>query len=196
MIRVLVNEQPMPIDLGSVKMMGELIELIKASIDPDALIMSITLNGEELTDGDWRSPLSTFSGRTLALTTASRDEFIATRLDVAALYIERIRSEFAGAKDSFKKGVSSEAHTSLSQAVQDLKAFTDWYGTIVAMLPTGKEGEVTNYKEQIKRITEVCEQLLQQQLYRAWWALAETIERKLDPELERLKGCCLKVANG
>ena len=194
MIQVKIDGQQLNLNLDNLKTMGELVELIKMSIDPDTVITGMSLNDRDLSESDWRSSLSSFSGKILQIATGSREQFLTERLEVASFYIDRIREEFTNAQASFKTGVTSDSHAKLSQAVNDLKAFVDWYESVIQMLPPGREDVTKNYHEQVKRITEVCEQILQQQLYRAWWALAETIERKLDPELERLKGQCLRAA--
>lgn len=196
MISVTVDGAPFQADLTTLKTMGELVEFIKVQIDPDSVIVSILLDTQDLSEAEWRATLASLGDKALSVTTGSKEQFVADRLDVASIYVDRIRAEFLKVQQAFKQGASADSHTKLANAVQDLKAFVDWYETIIQMLPESKSELRQGYHDQVRRITDVCEQLLQQQLYRAWWALAETIERKLDPELERLKGCCLKAVNG
>ena len=195
MIAVNVNGKPLGADVSAIRTMGELIELVKVTIDPDVIIAGLSLNGRELTEADWRSTLASLGDATLDVVTGSKEGFLNDRLEVASIYIDRIRDEFSKVQQLFRQGVTADSHSKLGAAVQDLKAFVDWYETLVQMMPGDSSQFRDTFHEQVRRITDVCEQILQQQLYRAWWALAETIERKLDPELDRLKGFCLKAVN-
>ncbi|MCC6953869.1 MAG: hypothetical protein IT290_07100 [Deltaproteobacteria bacterium] len=195
MISVTVNGKPLQGDYSSLRTMGELVEFVKVNIDPDVIITGLSLNGRELTEVEWRSALAGHTTGVLEVVTGAKEVFLNDRLEIASVYVDRIRDEFSKVQALFRQGITADSHTKLGGAVQDLKAFVDWYETLIQMLPNDRTELKDDFHEQVKRLTDVCEQILQQQLYRAWWALAETIERKLDPELERLKGCCLKVVN-
>jgi len=192
-MNVTVNGKPFPYPADAVKTMADLVEAIKSQIDPDTIITALRLNGRILDDNDWRIPLSSQSGVTLAVDTGSRQGYIEERLSSASLYLDKIIREFAQARMLFKNGDVQPANTELAKAVQDMRAFVDWYQTILQMISTPPEAEVKKFEDTVIGLTDVCEQVLQQQLYRSWWAIAETLEKKLEPQLEQLKYACLGV---
>ena len=193
MIQIFVNERPFSADLTVVKSLGELVELVKASIDPDTIITSLMLNGQPPSDTDWRVPLALHDGKKFEVTTGSRKEYLNDRLAAASLYLDQIMAKFKDTSRLFREGNVTEGNSSLRAAVTDLQAFVQWYGTLLQLGSTLAAEPVTRFKESVTVLTGVCEQLLQQQLYRAWWALAETIEQKLEPQLDQLKSRCLAV---
>ena len=46
--------------------------------------------------------------------------------------------------------------------------------------------------DRVTEITETCKRICQQQLYQSWWALGETLEKELEPQLDRLEDFCKK----
>lgn len=193
MANVQINGRPFPSGTGDVRTMGELVELIKASIDPDTIITGIFLSGRELTDNDWRVPLAIHGESAIEITTGSREQYVSERLQSAALYLDRIIESFGKARTLFKSGESNPGNSALSSAVQDMRAFLDWYSTVVQMIQAPDEAAVAKFESSVSDLTDTCEQILQQQLYRSWWAIAETLEKKLEPQLGQLKSVCLGV---
>lgn len=173
--------------------MGELVEVLKASIDPDSIITAMTLNGKELTENDWRMPLANQGSAVVEIATGSRQTYVSDRLASASLYLDEIVKGFAESRILLKSGDVQRGNTSLSKAVQDLKAFVDWYTTVLQILPSRPEAELQKFQEGVRDLTSVCEQLLQQQLYRAWWAIADTLEKKLEPQLGQVKSSCINI---
>ena len=195
MITVTVDGRSFPCDPAAVRTLGELVELVKASIDPDSIITSVQLNGKELTDNDWRTPLIVQEAAALDMCTGSRKEYVSQRLAAASGYVDRIREGFGKAASALKGGDVQGGNVLLAQSVEDFKAFVNWYNTLIKMAAGMAPEQDQRFESSIKEITQVCEQLLQQQLYRAWWTVAETIENRLSPQLEALKGCCLLIFN-
>ncbi len=175
--------------------MSELIELIKATIDPDSIITSISLAGQELSDNDWRTPLSAHGNSVLEILTGSKEEYVSERVVMADQFVEKIKATFATAQQAFESGQSSEGSNSFKTAVEDLKAFIEWYATLFELAPSTLKVNTEELTQNVDNIRETCEQLLQQQMYQSWWAMSETLKTKLDPELESLRVFCLKLAN-
>ena len=51
--------------------------------------------------------------------------------------------------------------------------------------------DITN---EVKELSETCKGICQQQLYQSWWAIGETIEKELEPQLDRLEDACRRAA--
>jgi hypothetical protein len=47
----------------------------------------------------------------------------------------------------------------------------------------------------VEDIAECCKRICQQQLYQSWWALGETIEKELEPKLDKLEDFCRSFRN-
>ena len=87
----------------------------------------------------------------------------------------------------------SDANKLLMKAVNSLRAFFDWYTTLVDLVPE-EDRDKFRIDNQANELTETCKKICQQQLYQSWWALGETIERELEPELDQLEDFCRQVA--
>lgn len=192
-MQVAVDGRNFPFDAASIRTVSELVELIKASIDPDTIIADIVLQGRDLSASDWQTPLAAHGGATLEVRTSTRKSFLEDRLSAASGLLDRIIAQFAEVTGSLKKGDVRSGNTGLNQAVEDLKAFVQWYSTLLQMLPGTGGAELKQFEGTVGGLLEVCEQMLQQQLYRSWWAVAESIEKRLIPELQQIKSSCLSI---
>jgi hypothetical protein len=193
MMNVTVDGKPFSYQIESTKSLGDLIELIKSSIDPDTIIIKILMNENFPTDSDWKVPLAVQGNKSLEILTGSKQVYVDERLSSASLYLDKIIKSYGQARIAFKSGEVQPANTSLTTAVQDTKAFIDWYQTILQLIENPPEAEVVKFEETVTQLTDTCEQILQQQLYRSWWQLADLLERKLEPQLEQMKYACLGV---
>ena len=193
MINVTVNGRPLSYQIDSTKSMGDLLELVKSTIDPDVIITKILLDEKQLTDSDWKIPLAKQGGKSLEIVTGTKQVYIDERLSSASMYLDKIIRSYGQARILFKNGDIQAGNSALSAAVNDTKAFIDWYQTILELLDNPPEAEVAKFEETVNALTDTCEQVLQQQLYRAWWQLADLLERKLEPQLEQIKYACLGV---
>ena len=81
----------------------------------------------------------------------------------------------------------------LVQAVNTAKAFFDWYATIVELAPKEKRSSY-DINPQVLEISQICKTICQQQLYQSWWALGETLEKQLEPKLDKLEDFLRKFA--
>jgi len=192
-MKVNLNGAPFSFPAEAVKTMGELVELIKSSIDPDTIIVDIRKNGEVLTDNDWRLPLAAQTSAVVEVQTGSKRAYVEERLSSASLYLDKIIRSFGQARMLFKSAEIQPANNELHKAVQDMKAFIDWYQTILQMIENPPETEVQKFESTVNDLISTCEQILQQQLYRSWWAIADSLEKKLEPQLEQIKFACLGV---
>lgn len=194
MITVQVDGTAMLTEIGDMKTLGDLVELIKATIDPDAIITSLSFGGDVLNDRDWVSPLVTHTGRTLEVTTGSKRTFLADRLKTAEFFIDQIISEFLEASSLYQNGNFEKGNSSFATAVEDLLAFVNWYNSLLLVDEQGMQSQLAEFENHVNVIKKTCEQLLQQQLYQSWWVLAETVKTRLKPLLDDLRAYCLENA--
>lgn len=190
MITVKVDSQDFPADISHLRTMGDLVELVKATIDPDSIITSMALAGQPITEADWQAPLTSHSQGVLEIATGEKKQYIADRLSSAEHYLFQILDEFNQASQKYSQGDSTEANTLLSTAVEDLLAFINWYLALLSVDPISFKNEIESFNTYIKDIQVICEQLVQQQMFQSWTALGETIKSKLEPSLHNLKRFC------
>lgn len=194
MIQVKVNEQNLMADVSSLKTLGDIIELVKAMIDPDDIITNMLISGKVIVDADWRSPLTAFQNDTLEFSTGDRNEYVRQRFHAAEGFVSHIIEEFSRAADIYKQGASENANQTLAYSVDDLLAFINWYMSILAFFPHGMEKETEEFDSQVKELQVICEKIVQQQMFYSWWALGEMLKTELIPQLVSLKEFCIKVA--
>lgn len=194
-MKILINEQDSGIDVSALSTMNEVVELIKNSIDPEHMITGLLINGEELSEDDWSAGLGRFTDATLLVSTGRPADYVAERIQVSSGIVRNCYLIFRDARKSFQDGNMQEGNEQLIGAVKDLQAFFEWYGTMLELVP---EDERSKYRmdEKIEKISETCKKICQQQLYQSWWALGETLEKELEPELDKVEDFCRRVAQG
>lgn len=192
MLTILVNGDPFPVDVRSVRTMADLVELVKANIDPEFIITDMALGGQTLTDSDWRLPLVAQGEKTLEFVTGSKGQYVEERLSLVVPYLENIEAQFAFARTYFQSGVVTTANTSLSKALSDLRAFIDWYATLLELMPENAGSEKQALFQEIKDLTTTSELMLQQSMRQLWSVVALTIENKLEPQLSQFRARCAK----
>jgi hypothetical protein len=194
MISVMVDGERLEAPLDGIKTMGELIELVKATIDPDTIIVELKLEGKPLLDSDWRVPLSVHSDSMLEISTGDKQAYFRERLHSAEGYLERIMAGFSRASDSYASCAYDEANQLFKSSVDDLLAFVNWYVNLLSVSPEDTEAELGIYEGHIRSIQSTCEQLLQQQMFQSWSMLGETLEKRLNPELALLREFCRETS--
>ena len=194
MIKVKVDGQDQFTDLGDIKTIRELVDLVQASITPGTIINALTLNGAALTDADWRAPISVYPNATLEVTTGSRQAYVEDRIKQSPEVLNLIIDEFSGVCDKFRGGNSIEANVALKQAVDDLKAFLEWYNSVLQVMPEQASQQQSMFTNHVSTISKTCERIVQQHLYQSWWALGETIEHTLQPQLRELHTSCAQFS--
>ena len=189
MVQVRINGEDAPIQAGNCSQMGEIVELIKTVIDPDHMITTILLDGKDFEDNDWTLPTNQLETAIIEVETGEPKEFVSMRLSRCSDIVQGCFLEFRGARQKFQDGKSVEANQQLVGAVQALQAFFQWYGTLLELLPEGERADYDLTKE-IEDLSETCKGICQQQLYQSWWALGESIQQKLEPQLDQLEQRC------
>jgi hypothetical protein len=194
MITVKVDGQPFAADISQIRTMGELVELIKATIDPDTIITSLMLEGRSLSDTDWRLPLSAQKPGTLEVSTGDKSVYLTERLKAADSYLEKIIEGFSTAANLYSAKSVEDANRKLASTVEDLLAFVNWYASLLAMDDTKVQMREGEFDGRIRQIKTICDSMLQQQMFHSWAILGETLQNNLKPELERLREFCQSMA--
>jgi len=193
MVRVSVNGRYEDMNLENVPRFTDLLELIKSQIDPEHMITSILLDGRDLSDEEWGQKLGELRGETLQVETGHPEIYVSDKMQDASRVVRSCFFEFRDARKGFQDGDTMTGNKRLKVAVDTLKAFFDWYGTLVQLVSDTKR-EKLDITPQVTEITETCKKICQQQLYQSWWALGESIEKELEPKLDKLEDACRKVA--
>jgi hypothetical protein len=193
MFRVRINGQFTDFDMSAIRRFTELVELIKASIDPEHMITQILLDGRELNDEEWAANVSQLQAEVLEIETGHPEEFVAERLQDASRVVRSCYFEFRDARKGFQEGDMMGGNRRLKVAVDTLRAFFEWYGTLVQLVSDAKR-EKMDITPQVNEISDTCKKICQQQLYQSWWALGESLEKELEPKLDKLEDACRKAA--
>ena len=195
MVSVIINGDESGISGEGLPKFADLVELIKSSIDPDHMITSILVNGEELSDDDWLAPMAKFNTTTIVeIQTGAPNSFVAERMGTAADIISNCFMKFRESRKLFQSGSMQTGNEELSSAVYTLKAFFDWYGSMMSLIDAEEQGKYA-INEEIGSIAGICKKIVDQQMYQSWWALGETIKTELEPELDKLEDRCREFAN-
>lgn len=193
MKRVQINGNYSNISIANVARFGDLLELIKSQIDPEHMITSIQLDGRELTDDEWCSNVALISGETLEIMTGHPDQYVAERMQEASRVVRSCFYEFRDARKGFQDGDNVSGNQRLKVAVDTLRAFFEWYGTLVQLVSEPKRQKL-DITSQVSDISQTCTKICQQQTYQSWWALGESLEKELEPKLDKLEDVCRRVA--
>lgn len=191
MVAVRINGESAPLKLEGVQRIGDLIELIKATIDPDHMITSILIDGRDLSDDEWKANIANMQTAIIEFETGDPDEFVRSRFAEAAGIVRSCYIQVRDSRKEFQGGRMTEGNRLLIKAVDTLRAFFEWYSTILQLTREELRPQY-DITQQVSVISEVCKQICQQQLYQSWWALGETMERELEPKLDQLEDFCRK----
>lgn len=193
MISVRINGEDSPLRTEGLLKIADIVELIKANIDPDHMITAILLNGKELQDDDWVATTSKYGTAIIEIETGTPERFVAERMSQASEVVRSCFLQFRDARKGFQDGDMHTGNQRLVQAVNTAKAFFDWFATIIELAPVDQR---KNYdiSPQVTEISAICKTICQQQLYQSWWALGETLEKQLEPKLDKLEDHLRKFA--
>ena len=168
----------------------DLVELIKTQIDPDHMITTILLDGKELSDADWTAPVQNFGlTSVIEVETGRPEDFVSERLSKAADIVRACFIDFRDARKFFQSGDTQNGNRKLGVAANTLKAFFEWYQSLLELMPEERR-KLFTIREHIEGVSESFKQACQHQLYQSWWALGETIEKQLEPKLDKLEDFC------
>ncbi|MGI6524380.1 MAG: hypothetical protein ACOX2O_03680 [Bdellovibrionota bacterium] len=193
-MRITINGIENEFKTDSLVRFTDLIELIKTTIDPEHMITDLILDGRELTDSDWASPMSQIEGRDLVISTGTPSDFVNSRFCIAAPVLRECYIKFRNARKDFQSGKMQGGNQILSEAVHTLQAFFQWYASIVELIPDS-EKERYNIDKQVSDISDICKKICQHQLYQSWWALGEVIKNELEPKIDELEDFCRTFEN-
>ncbi len=190
-MRVIINGQESAINGTGLPKMADIVELIKASIDPAHMITQLLLDGKELGDNDWSAPTGTFETAIVEVATGTPEAFVQDRLAQSSAIVRTCFMEFRDARKSFQAGDMQLGNKQLIRAVDTARAFFEWYGVILELVPV-EQRPAFDITAQVSDISTICKRICQQQLYQSWWALGETLEKELEPKLDKLEDFCRK----
>ena len=189
MVSVKINGEESTVSGESSSKVTELVELIKSVIDPDHMITSILIDGRELAEDEWFANIGQLGTSIIEVETGTPEDFVADRLVRSSEIVRTCYLEFRDARKSFQDGDMNSGNNKLVRAVNTLKAFFEWYQTLLTLVPESSR-EHFDIENQVKDISETCQRICQQQLYQSWWALGESLEKDLEPKLDSLEDFC------
>jgi hypothetical protein len=189
-----INGQASEINPSGLTTVAELIELIKGVIEPEHMITNILLDGRDLQEADWSSGITKFSTSVLEIETGLPEEYVADRISLSPQIIQACYLSFRDARKCFQDGKMQDGNKKLVQAVAGLKAFFEWYGTLLNLVsePTRQAFSI---ESQVTGLMVISKKICQQQMYQSWWAIGETIKNELEPELDKLEDHCRGLAH-
>jgi hypothetical protein len=157
------------------------------------MITVIQVDGQDVSDDDWFKPVSQVPGEILEICTGRPEEYVSARIQEASGVVRSCYFEFRDARKGFQDGDMQIGNKRLKVAVETLRAFFEWYGTLLQLVPEGKRSRL-DISPQVVEISETCKKICQQQLYQSWWALGESLEKDLEPKLDKLEDACRRAA--
>lgn len=186
MVGIRINGEEAAVQTGGLQRVSDLIELIKASIDPEHMITSIRVDGREIADADWFSSLGQHGTAIFEFDTDTPENYFVSRMSASGEIIRLIYIDFRDSRKLFQQGDMFQGNRKLAVAVNSLKAFFEWYASMVDLAP---EADRPRYQltDFMNEIAESCKRICQQQLYQSWWALSESLEKDLEPKLDKLE---------
>lgn len=191
MVSIIVNGGEAPVKTEGLQKIADLVELIKASIDPEHMITQILLNGRELSEQDWTTSVNSYDTAIIEFETGTPESFVAARMAQASEIVREAFLMFRDARKAFQDGKMQDGNRRLVKAVDVLQAFFGWYGAMMDLVPE-KDRAQYDISTQVRELSDTCKKICQQQLYQSWWALGECLEKDLEPKLDRLEDFCRK----
>jgi len=192
MVNVRINGEDSAIKGDTLPKVADLVELIKSVIDPDHMITGILIDGRDLGEDEWYASVNQLGTSIIEVETGTPEEFVASRLARASDIVRSCYMEFRNSRKSFQDGDMTSGNQKLVTAVNTLKAFFEWYRTLLGLMPEENKKKF-DIEEQTQEILETCKRICQQQLYQSWWALGESLEKDLEPKLDKLEDFCRKA---
>lgn len=189
MVTVKINGDETNLQCGASARFTEVVELVKSIIDPEHIITDIWIDGRDLNEGEWQGPIAQFGTSVVEIQTGRTDEYIKAKLSATPELVNDLYLLFRQARKLFQCGNSLQGNQALGTSVVTAKAFFEWYSSILQLVPAHERASYDIEKE-VLAIGEACKKICQQQLYQSWWALGETIEKELEPRLDKLETFC------
>lgn len=183
-------------DVSSVKTMGELVELVKTTIDPVRMITSITLNGKSIEESDWRLPLSIHGAGQLAFETSSKEDFLEERIKGAPDILEQVISSFTAVSEGFRDNDSAQTNEKFASALEDLEAFINWYLAVVEVDSKIDPNYLESFSGLLNEMSAICDGMVRDMMTAKWADVAKAIDLQLVPKLEKIRLTTSEFAGG
>jgi hypothetical protein len=193
MVSILINGTASPLSSTGLSKVSDLIELIRAHIDPDHMIVDILLDEKPLREEQWNSTPQSLGSGTLSLKTDTARNYVKARLSEAPEVAQVLFVQFRDARKTFTLGDHRGGNERLARAVRTLNDFLHWYSTVL-QLATESEKNAFAITSFMTDITKIAQTLSNHQMYQSWWAIAETIQKNLEPKLEQMEDFLRKTA--
>ena len=188
-MKVIINGQDSSVRGDGLPKIADVVELIKASIDPEHMITGILINGKELQEQDWTATTTEFGTAIIEVETGTPESFVTERMGLASNVVRECYLRFRDSRKEFQDGKMQQGNHKLIEAVHTAQAFFEWYGALMALVPQERKSAF-DITPQVYEISAICKRICQQQLYQSWWALGETLEKELEPKLDSLEDFC------
>lgn len=189
MVSVRINGSDSAVKSEGLPKVADLVELIKSQIDPEHMITGILIDGRDLAEDEWYANVNQLGTSIIEVETGTPEEFVSSRLGRSSDIIRACYMEFRDSRKSFQSGDMNLGNQKLVTAVNTLKAFFEWYNTLLSLVPVQKRSNFEIEKHTLE-IMESCQRICQQQMYQSWWALGESLEKDLEPKLDSLEDFC------
>ena len=83
MVSIEINGQPATFKTEGFNSIADIVEMIKATIDPEHMITELALNGNDLQDSDWTARTTQFPTLRLEARTGTPAQFVRERFSMA-----------------------------------------------------------------------------------------------------------------
>lgn len=186
---VKINGSDAQLGFGPGTRFTELVELIKAFIDPEHIITDLRIDGRDVSDAAWGSTLSQIGTVIVEVDTGPVAEYVRTKMAVAPALLNDLYMQFRSARKLFQTGSAFQGNQELAKAVNTARAFFEWYATMLQLVPTEERSQY-DIEKQVTDIGESCKKICQQQLYQSWSSVGETIEKEIEPKIDTLESYC------
>lgn len=190
-MKVMINGSESTIRGEHLPKFADVVELIKASIDPEHMITSILVDGRDVEEAEWTANPARFGTAIVEIETGTPEHFVNDRLGRSASVVRSCYMEFRDARKAFQDGDTQRGNRGLIAAVDTARAFFQWYASLMELVGPERRARY-DITPQVEEITGICKRICQQQLYQSWWALSETLEKELEPRFDKLEDFCRK----
>jgi hypothetical protein len=192
MLQLFINNEKANLNPEGIERLTDLIELVKVSVESDHIITSLKINGSDLTEDQWSERLESFSSHTLEIKTDTISAYLIAQLGRSPEAVQACYLQFRDARKNFQLGDAVAGNSKLAKATDTLKAFFEWYITLIQLAPKESQ-DILDLQTNAGDIMSVCNNICNLQLYRSWWALGEILANELEPRLDALEDKCRRM---
>jgi hypothetical protein len=182
----MVDNNELSFEASRLGTVGELIDYIKANIDPDAIILSLTKDESPLSDNDWLMPLASFKESKFEIVTGSKVDFIRNRLEMVDSLVMEICENISNISNSFKRGLENQAHESFASSLNDLNAFVTWLHSIYLIDEEMFSSNIKEFEKIIEDLKGTCLDIQTCQMQQSWWNLGDILDVKVIATLNKI----------